>query len=50
MLAVFTSLRWGELVALRRADIDLEARAVNVRRSLTELPGGGYLFGPPKST
>jgi integrase len=43
------SLRWGELAALRRADIDLEARAVNVRRALTELPGGGYLFGPPKS-
>ena len=49
LFAVFTSLRWGELAALRRADIDLGSRAVHVRRSLTEMPGGGYLFGPPKS-
>jgi integrase len=49
LFAVFTSLRWGELAALRRNDIDLAARTVRIERSLTELPGGGYLFGPPKS-
>jgi integrase len=49
LVAVFGSLRWGELAALRRCDIDLRARIIRVERSLTELPGGGYLYGPPKS-
>ena len=48
LLAAFGSLRWGELAALRRCDIDPEYGTVRVERSLTELPGG-YLFGPPKS-
>src|SRR5438477_306673 len=43
------SLRWGELAALRRTDIDVDARTVKVQRTLTELAGGGYTFGPPKS-
>jgi integrase len=49
LVAVFGSLRWGELAALRRCDIDLRARTIRVERSLTELPGGGYHYGPPKS-
>jgi integrase len=49
LLGALTSLRWGELCALRRADIDLDARTVQVERSLTELQGGGLTFGPPKS-
>lgn len=49
LLATFASLRWGELAALRRKDIDLDAGVVRVERSLTELAGGGYHFGPPKS-
>jgi integrase len=49
LLAVFASLRWGELAALRRADIDLTACTVRITRSLTELPDGGYAFGSPKS-
>jgi integrase len=49
LLGTFGSLRWGELAALRRKHIDLEARTVWVEHSLTELPGGGYAFGPPKS-
>lgn len=49
LLGALTSLRWGELCALRRADIDLDARTVRVKRSLTELQGGGLTFGPPKS-
>lgn len=49
LLGALTSLRWGELCALRRADIDLDARTVRVERSLTELQGGGLTFGPPKS-
>ena len=49
LLAVFGSLRWGELAALRRTDVDLDGGTVKVTRSLTELPGGGYHFGPTKS-
>jgi integrase len=49
LLAMFSSLRWGELTALRRCDIDLKARTVRVTRQLTEIHGGGFAFGPPKS-
>jgi integrase len=49
LLAAFGSLRWGELAALRRADVDLDARTVRVERSLTPIPGGGHEFGPSKS-
>lgn len=49
LLAVFSSLRWGELAALRRCDIDMQARAVRVARQLTTPYGGGFEFGLPKS-
>ena len=49
LLAMFSSLRWGELGGLRRCDIDLEARTVRVTRQLNEVSGGGFEFGPPKS-
>jgi integrase len=49
LLAMFSSLRWGELAGLRRCDIDLEARTVRVVRQLTEVRGRGIDFGPPKS-
>jgi integrase len=49
LLAAFTSLRWGELAALARSDIDLHARTVRVRRQLSPATGGGFAFGPPKS-
>jgi integrase len=49
LLAAFGSLRWGELAALRRKDIDLAVTTVRVERQLTEMPGGGFQFGPPKS-
>jgi integrase len=49
LLAVFGSLRWGELAALRRRDVDVELGTVRVERSLSLLSGGGYQFGPPKS-
>ena len=31
LLATFASLRWGEATALRRCDLDLDARTVRVR-------------------
>jgi integrase len=49
LLAVFGSLRWGELAALRRCDIDVQGRAVRVARPLSQPHGGGFAFGPPKS-
>jgi integrase len=49
LMGALTSLRWGELCALRPADVDLDDRTVRVERTLTELQGGGLTFGPPKS-
>lgn len=48
IVAAFSSLRWGELVALRRRDIDLDAGVIRVTRSLAALQAG-LAFGPPKS-
>ena len=49
LFATFTSLRFGELAALRRADIDLDAGTVTVRRSQAELRNGRLLIKDPKS-
>ncbi len=49
LLAMFSSLRWGEMAGLRRCDIDLDARTVRIVRQLTEITGRGIEFGPPKS-
>lgn len=49
LLACFCGLRWGELAALRRCDIDTDAGTVRVTRQLTEVPGHPLHFGPPKS-
>jgi integrase len=48
LLAAFSSLRWGELAALRPEDIDLAACTVRVTRQLNK-PGAVPSFGPPKS-
>jgi integrase len=49
LLVAFTSLRWGEAVALRRKDLDLESATVSVRLQQVELDTGELLTGPPKS-
>lgn len=49
LLAAFCGLRFGELAALQRQDIDLEAATVTVRASVAELPRGVRHVGPPKS-
>jgi integrase len=46
LLAAFGSLRWA---ALRRKDIDQDVTTVRIERQLTEIPGGSFQFGPPKS-
>lgn len=49
LLAVFCSLRWGELAALRRCHIDLVAGVLRVEASVAELTDGSLVTGPPKS-
>ncbi|MQA78111.1 MAG: tyrosine-type recombinase/integrase [Streptosporangiales bacterium] len=49
LLATFGSLRFGEVTALRRRDVDLDERKVQVRRAFTEVRGQGLVAGPPKS-
>ena len=48
LLGAFGSLRWGELAALRRRDVDLQALTITVARQLSET-AHGPAFGPPKS-
>jgi integrase len=48
LLKTFASLRWGEITALTRNDLDLERRTVRIRRQFLTMPGGLQL-GPPKS-
>jgi integrase len=49
LLATFASLRWGELTALRRCDIDLTSGSVRVRAAYIERSMGELVLGPPKS-
>jgi integrase len=49
LLAAFASLRWGEVTALRRCDIDLDGPAVRVRAAFAERSTGELVLGPPKS-
>lgn len=49
LLAVFGSLRWGELMGLRVADLDPVRCAVHVTRSVSELPKGVRYVKEPKT-
>jgi integrase len=49
LLATFASLRFGELAALRREDIDLEHCCVRVVRSLVQMDDGRLIDTEPKS-
>lgn len=49
LLTTFASLRFGEVTALERRDIDVDACTVRVRRTFGEVPGRGLVVGPPKS-
>jgi len=50
LLAVFGSLRWGELAALRRRHIDLGSGTVRIVEAVVELTDGSRVTGPPKSS
>ena len=49
LLAVFCSLRWGELAALRRKHIDASAGLIRIDAAVVELVDGSLVTGPPKS-
>ncbi|MFI9780119.1 tyrosine-type recombinase/integrase [Streptomyces sp. NPDC051956] len=49
LLAAFCALRFGELAALQRHDIDLEAHTVSVRRAYAETRAEGLIVKAPKS-
>lgn len=49
-LGGYSSLRWSELVALKRDDVDAEAQTVRVDERLVEIGGGGsWSWGKPKT-
>jgi integrase len=49
LLAAWCGLRFGELIALRRSDVDLLCGAVRVERTVVELTSGKRILGPPKT-
>lgn len=49
LAAALTGLRWGELIALRRMDVDLDEAEIRVQRSIAELNGGKLIVKGPKS-
>jgi integrase len=49
LLTAFASLRWGEVTALRRCDLDLTNRTVQIRAAYVERTNGQMILGPPKS-
>lgn len=48
-LAAETGMRRGELVALRRRDLDLNRRVLHVRQQWSRQRDGRLVFGPPKT-
>lgn len=49
VVSTFASLRFGEVTALRRRDVDIENGTVAVRQAYTEVRGKGLVLGPPKT-
>lgn len=48
LLGAYSSLRWSELVAIRRDDLDIEGRTVRVDEKLVEV-NGMFHWGQPKT-
>ena len=49
LLATFVALRWGELVGLRRENIDLDTYEIRIAQTIAELDKGDLLDETPKS-
>jgi integrase len=47
--AAMASLRFGEITALRRRDVDLGSATIRVREQYVEVKGQGLVASPPKS-
>ena len=45
-LASWCALRFGEMIELRRSDIDLDAEVIRVRRAVVRVKGGHIVAGP----
>jgi integrase len=48
-IATYTTLRYGELFALRRNNIDLDAGTISVVEQVSHLADGTLIVGPPKT-
>lgn len=48
-VAATSGLRYGELTALRRRDVNLAVGQIQVKKSLAFVKGVGPVFGPPKT-
>ncbi|WP_084124936.1 site-specific integrase [Demequina sp. NBRC 110054] len=49
LVAAWSGLRPGEVFALTRDDIDIDAGQLTVRRTMIEIPDQPVTFGPPKT-
>ncbi|SES28308.1 tyrosine-type recombinase/integrase [Actinokineospora terrae] len=49
LVTAFCTLRWGEVVALRRGDVAPDGSRLHVRQAVTEVARRGVVVGPPKS-
>jgi integrase len=49
LVTTFACLRWGEVAALQRQDVDAKVGTVRVRQAYVEQRGVGLILGPPKS-
>ena len=49
ILAAWCGLRRGELLALRRRDVDVARGTVRVERALSQMADGKLIVGPPKT-
>jgi integrase len=49
LLAAWCAMRFGELAALRRCDVDVSAGVVRIRRGVVYLPSTGRVVKDPKS-
>jgi site-specific recombinase XerD len=49
LLATFADMRWGELVGLRRENVDLDACEIRITETLAQLDKGGLRPDTPKS-
>lgn len=49
LIAAWCALRQGEILELRRGDIDVKARVIRVRRAVTRVAGERPIVGTPKS-